>query len=107
MSTPRACLHAIPRDVDVQELLDEGSHMVSRQMRQSEPARLSLVVIRALDLDAMTRFYSILGVHFETERHGKGPRHLVGHLGDVTFEIYPRGQGEPLRRRDSAFYAPP
>jgi catechol 2,3-dioxygenase-like lactoylglutathione lyase family enzyme len=56
-------------------------------------ASLNLVVIRAVDLERSRRFYEAIGLRFATERHGSGPEHLVAELGDVVFEIYPRGTG--------------
>ena len=52
---------------------------------------LSLVVIRAQDLDRLARFYEALGCHFTKHRHGKGPEHLSCLLGETVFEIYPAG----------------
>lgn len=50
---------------------------------------LSLVVIRAQDIDRLASFYSALGLHFTRHRHGKGPEHLSTTIGDTVFEIYP------------------
>jgi lactoylglutathione lyase len=50
---------------------------------------LSLVVIRAKDMDRLGRFYAALGLHFTRHRHGKGPEHLSSTLGETVFEIYP------------------
>src|SRR5438552_450575 len=54
---------------------------------------LNLIVIRASDLEQAQRFYEALGLTFMREQHGRGPEHLVAGLGDVVFEIYPRGSG--------------
>jgi len=50
---------------------------------------LSLVAIRAQDIDRLGSFYSALGFHFTKHRHGNGPEHLSGTIGDTVFEIYP------------------
>jgi catechol 2,3-dioxygenase-like lactoylglutathione lyase family enzyme len=50
---------------------------------------LSLVVIRAQDIDRLARFYAALGFHFTRHRHGKGPEHLSSTIGETVFEIYP------------------
>jgi catechol 2,3-dioxygenase-like lactoylglutathione lyase family enzyme len=50
---------------------------------------LSLVVIRAQDMDRLASFYSALGFHFTKHRHGKGPEHLSSTIGPTVFEIYP------------------
>ena len=50
---------------------------------------LSLVVIRAQDVDRLASFYAALGFHFTKHRHGKGPEHVSSTIGDTVFEIYP------------------
>jgi lactoylglutathione lyase len=50
---------------------------------------LSLVVIRAQDIDRLASFYAALGLHFTKHRHGKGPEHLSSTIGETVFEIYP------------------
>ena|SRR5829696_998768 len=50
---------------------------------------LSLVVIRAQDIDRLADFYSALGFHFTRHRHGKGPEHISSTIGETVFEIYP------------------
>jgi lactoylglutathione lyase len=50
---------------------------------------LSLVVIRAQDLDRLARFYAALGFQFTKHRHGAGPEHLSSTIGETVFEIYP------------------
>jgi predicted enzyme related to lactoylglutathione lyase len=56
-------------------------------------AALSLVVIRASDLERSQRFYEALGLSFTRERHGSGPEHLAAEMASVVFEVYPRGNG--------------
>jgi catechol 2,3-dioxygenase-like lactoylglutathione lyase family enzyme len=50
---------------------------------------LSLVVIRAQDIDRLASFYTALGFHFTKHRHGTGPEHLSSTIGETVFEIYP------------------
>jgi predicted enzyme related to lactoylglutathione lyase len=50
---------------------------------------LSLVVIRARDIDRLANFYAALGLHFTRHRHGTGPEHLSSTIGETVFEIYP------------------
>ena len=50
---------------------------------------LSLVVIRARDIDRLATFYAALGFSFTKHRHGKGPEHLSSTIGEAVFEIYP------------------
>jgi Glyoxalase/Bleomycin resistance protein/Dioxygenase superfamily. len=50
---------------------------------------LSLVVIRAKDIDRLASFYAALGFQFTRHRHGNGPEHLSSTIGETVFEIYP------------------
>lgn len=50
---------------------------------------LSLIVIRAQDIDRLASFYAALGFHFTKHRHGKGPEHVSSTIGETVFEIYP------------------
>lgn len=50
---------------------------------------LSLLVLKTADVPALVGFYRALGVAFAEERHGGGPGHFAGEIGDVVFEIYP------------------
>jgi lactoylglutathione lyase len=50
---------------------------------------LSLIVIRARNMDRLAEFYSVLGLHFSRECHGQGPEHLSAVTGETVFEIYP------------------
>jgi lactoylglutathione lyase len=52
---------------------------------------LSLIVIRAKDMDRLAIFYAALGLQFTKHRHGKGPEHLSSTIGETVFEIYPSG----------------
>lgn len=67
-------------------------------MNDAEP-ELSLLVIRAADLEASKEFYAKLGLRFQIEQHGKGPVHLSSTLGGTVFELYPSaGEGHaPVR----------
>jgi lactoylglutathione lyase len=50
---------------------------------------LSLVVIRAQDMERLATFYAALGLSFTRHRHGNGPEHLSSTIGETVFEIYP------------------
>ncbi len=52
-------------------------------------ARLSLLVLRCIDIEATRAFYERLGLRFERERHANGPEHLACADGEVTLELYP------------------
>jgi lactoylglutathione lyase len=58
-----------------------------------KPVTLKLFVVRATDMERSQRFYEALGLQFTREKHGSGPEHLAAELGDMVFEIYPRGSG--------------
>jgi catechol 2,3-dioxygenase-like lactoylglutathione lyase family enzyme len=55
---------------------------------------LSLVVIRARDMEKLAKFYSALGFSFVRHRHGKGPEHFSSAIGGAVFEIYPASNPE-------------
>ena len=52
---------------------------------------LSLVVIRAHDIEKLAGFYTALGFSFVRHSHGKGPVHFSSKIGEIVFEIYPAG----------------
>ena|SRR5438552_12685115 len=55
---------------------------------------LSLVVIRAKNIDRLATFYTALGFRFTKHRHGKGPEHWSSTIDKTVFEIYPSGGNE-------------
>ena len=50
---------------------------------------LSLVVLKTRQVEQVRLFYQILGVELAEERHGTGPIHFAGRVGDAVIEIYP------------------
>ena len=50
---------------------------------------LKLLVLRTSDLNRLRRFYQALGIEFAEERHGSGPLHFAGRIGDAVLELYP------------------
>lgn len=57
---------------------------------------LSLLVIRARDVERSRHFYELLGLQFTSEKHGSGPEHFAAILpGGTVFEIYPRRRDRP------------
>lgn len=51
---------------------------------------LSLIVIRAADIEKLASFYSALGLKFERHQHGNGPVHLTADIDNgAILEIYP------------------
>ena len=56
---------------------------------ESAPPALSLVVLQSRDVEAAKNFYSLLGLSFVEEQHGKGPEHYSSNVGAILLEIYP------------------
>lgn len=54
---------------------------------------LKLLVLKTSDLERMRGFYDLLGVEFTPERHGNGPLHYAGMVGNAVFELYPLPPG--------------
>jgi len=52
--------------------------------------RLSLIVIRAEDIDRAADFYRLLGLDLTKHSHGDGPLHYACDCGGCVFEIYPK-----------------
>lgn len=54
---------------------------------------LALLVLKTADIPRLQAFYASLGIEFAEERHGTGPLHYAGKLGDLILEIYPLPEG--------------
>jgi predicted enzyme related to lactoylglutathione lyase len=54
---------------------------------------LRLVVLKTPQVDRLRAFYQALGIELAEERHGKGPLHYAGHVGDALLEVYPLPDG--------------
>lgn len=50
---------------------------------------LNLLVIRAKKPEMLAAFYNKLGLTFQEEQHGSGPKHFCSSNGGSIFEIYP------------------
>lgn len=50
---------------------------------------LTLIVVRAADVECTVEFYRRIGLNFVEERHGDGPRHFAAVVSEIVFEIYP------------------
>jgi lactoylglutathione lyase len=57
-------------------------------------SRLTLLMIRAADVERTVAFYRELGLTFERERHGSGPVHYAADCDGTVFEIYPIRPGD-------------
>ncbi len=64
---------------------------------------LSFVVIKTIDPERIKRFYELLGITFEEEKHGNGPKHFAATLGSVVLEIYPLRPSETSDRTALGF----
>jgi hypothetical protein len=58
-------------------------------MTMNHTIRLDYIVLRCADLARSRRFYEALDLHFEEQKHGRGPTHLATTLGSVVLELYP------------------
>lgn len=50
---------------------------------------LNLLVLKTQRVSEMRRFYCALGVELVEEKHGNGPIHYSGRIGDTLLEVYP------------------
>jgi hypothetical protein len=48
-----------------------------------------LLVLKTGELARLREFYSALGIVFVEEKHGNGPTHFAGRVGDLVLELYP------------------
>jgi lactoylglutathione lyase len=63
-------------------------------MTETSPA-LVLLVLRCADVDRCGKFYEALGLLFEREQHGNGPRHLSCQMSWGVLELYPATERFP------------
>src|SRR6267142_828286 len=56
-------------------------------------ASLKLLVLKTRQVEAVRSFYATLGIEFAEEKHGDGPRHYTGRLGETVLELYPLPEG--------------
>lgn len=50
---------------------------------------LNLLVLRAKNPPHLAEFYELLGLRFQSEKHGNGPDHMACDTGAGILEIYP------------------
>ncbi len=62
-----------------------------KQFRQS----ISFLVLYCSDIEESRRFYSALGLEFEREQHGSGPKHLAALSNTMILELYPATEKRP------------
>ena len=56
---------------------------------------LKRLALKTPHLEPMRAFYQAIGIAFAEEKHGNGPVHYAGKVGDTVVEIYPLPQGTP------------
>jgi len=54
---------------------------------------LKLLVLKTRQVDKLRAFYQALGVELVEEKHGDGPVHYAGKVGDAVLEVYPLPDG--------------
>ncbi len=50
---------------------------------------LKLLVLKTPQVDKLRAFYQALGIELAEEKHGTGPVHYAGTVGDAVLEVYP------------------
>lgn len=50
---------------------------------------VNLLVLKVINIEETSVFYSALGLSFNIEQHGQGPKHYSSLLGSTLLEIYP------------------
>jgi len=50
---------------------------------------LNLLVLKTRQVERLVAFYRTLGFDFAEEKHGNGPVHFAGRVGNMVFELYP------------------
>ena len=60
---------------------------------------LTLLVLRCADLASSKAFYETLGLQWQSEQHGSGPKHWSCSLGDVVIELNPSSEQSPSAHR--------
>lgn len=50
---------------------------------------LTLLVLKTRQLEQLREFYQALGVELSQDRHGNGPAHYAGRVGETVLEVYP------------------
>lgn len=79
-----------------EELTQSAAEIDAALSPSHPPPKLTLIVIYARNLEATREFYAALGITFQDEQHGSGPRHYAATLGGAVFEIYPLRDDEPM-----------
>lgn len=64
---------------------------------QPASAALTLLVLKTPRIEAVRPFYEAIGISFVEEKHGDGPVHYAGRIGETVMEVYPLLTGEPDR----------
>src|SRR4051812_43962519 len=57
--------------------------------------QLSLIVLYTEHMGRTLKFYSLLGLRFNEEKHGSGPQHYSCTIGGTVLELYPVSLNSP------------
>lgn len=69
--------------------------------------KFNLIVLRTSNLDNTLRFYNLLGLSFNEEKHGNGPIHYSCTLDDIVLEIYPASPKNPAEKSTTLGFSIP
>jgi catechol 2,3-dioxygenase-like lactoylglutathione lyase family enzyme len=61
--------------------------------------RISLIVLRCVDILKSKVFYEQFGLQFVEEKHGDGPKHFSSQIGETVLELYPIGKNQTIGLR--------
>jgi len=50
---------------------------------------LKLLVLKTRQVERLRQFYQTIGIEMIEEKHGDGPTHYAGRVGDIVLEVYP------------------
>jgi len=62
--------------------------------RKTPTGAVSFLVLYARDMSETVAFYTSLGLTFQSEQHGAGPKHYCCQLDALALEIYPSEGGD-------------
>jgi hypothetical protein len=66
---------------------------------------LKLLVLKTRQMDNLRVFYEALGVELAEEKHGNGPVHYAGQIGEAILEVYPLPNGDAADTRTRLGFA--
>jgi hypothetical protein len=66
---------------------------IVRPSKVMDSVTLKLVVLKTGQVDRLRAFYKALGIDLTAEKHGAGPVHYAGKVGEAVLEINPLPAG--------------